>query len=339
MLRRASHRWSLRLAIGVLLGGLAWPREAVLGTYGSYTQARTGYTIAASITVGSMSEHSHEAELYREHEAEIDAQVRPQLALYGRWFERAFTQKHAYQGFLGALDRGRSTRQQWDYKNRLPAPLPRPAKPTQPVKGTPPTPPSPLAPLALPLGPRFGSARPIQIYLHMKLEATQLAQGRALVGFALAQSALGDGEDFRLPADGNTPLAQRLERAARGDSFRGQPLLLAALLFDVRERQAELARFAEDASQSAELRLLARLLLVGLRRESPTAADWQRFEDARAKLDRRSLWTWALVLTPTEEQAACEAELRKRLPLSDEDVRYYYREYVQGKEAKSPVKD
>ena len=124
-LGHAERVW-LGLAAALLL--LIWPREAILGTYGSYTLVRRGYTIAKSINVGSHSDHEREGEIFRSREAEIAAQVKPQLNQYDSFYARILTQPHPYAGWLAALDNGRTTAQQWDYKWRLPGPVVPPQK-------------------------------------------------------------------------------------------------------------------------------------------------------------------------------------------------------------------
>lgn len=307
------------LALAVLVALLAWPREAILGTYGTYLLPQHGYTLARAINVGSYSEPDHEDVVFHQREAAIDAQVKPLLALYKSWYERVFTQPHPYSGWLGAIDRERATKQQWDYRARLPGPTPLVRRQPADVPAL------------------DDSEGAMEVYVHMKPQRSPLAHGRALVGFALAQAFLGDGASFKLPQGQPPPLAQRLARAAHGDFFSGQSHLLAALLFDVRPRQPELVRFVEDKAQTAELRLLASLVLRGLRHEPWTPADWQRLSESRTQTDVRTLWTWALLLAPAEEQPAREAELRQRLPLSDEYERSYYREFVQGKVAPAPT--
>ena len=308
---QAKRVW-LGLAAASLL--LVWPREAILGTYGSYTLVRRGYTIAKPINVGSHSDHEREGEIFRSLETEIAAQVKPQLNQYDSFYARILTQPQPYAGWLAALDNGRTTAQPWDYRWRLPGPV------------VPPPQKDALGPLS-----GFGSAdAPPQIYVHMKPAATHLARGRALVGFALAQAFLGDGADFTLVRGETGPLAQRVQHAAHADSFSGQPAVVAALVLTARARQPELALLADDQNEPADARLLAGLVRLGLRHEPWTAADWQRVDAAKSAGDRRTLWTWVLLFTPAEEQPQREEELRKRLPLSESDTGYFYREFVQG---------
>lgn len=308
-LGQAERVW-LGLAAALLL--LIWPREAILGTYGSYTLVRRGYTIAKSINVGSHSDHEREGEIFRSREAEIAAQVSPQLNQYDSFYARILTQPHPYAGWLAALENGRTTAQPWDYKWRLPGPVVQSQK------------------AAVDPSPSFGSADAPQIYVHMKSAATHLGRGRALVGFALAQAFVGDGADFALVRGETGPLAPRVQHAAHADSFAGQPAVVANLVLTVRARQPELALLADDPTQPADVRLLAGLVRLGLRHEPWTAADWQRVEAAKSAGDRRTIWTWVLLFTPAEEQPQREDELRKRLPLSESDTGYFYREFVQG---------
>lgn len=288
-----------------------------MGTYGSYTLVRRGYTVTQDINIGAHSDHDREAEMFRSRESAIDAQVKPLLAMYEQWYGRIHTQKHPYTDWLGALDADRSAAKQWDYKARLPGPSRRKS-------------PDPRDPLAI--EPLLANVAP-QIYLHMRPGSSALARGRALLGFALAQSFLGDAKEFTLPAGATgsgTPLAQRAKHAASADSFSGQPRLVANFVFEARSRQDELARLVDDKAQSAEVRLLARLCLRGLRHESWDATDWQLVEQARSQLDRRTLWTWVLISAPAAEQAARERELRQRIPLSKDQEGYFYESFVTG---------
>lgn len=315
MRQRLLRMW---LALGVATGLLLWPREAILGTYGSYTLLRRGFTLATDINVGSYSVPTHEAEVFHERETAIAAQVKPHLAMYDAWYKRVGTGQHAYRGYLGALDAERTTQKQWDYKSRLPGPLPRPQ--TSAVSAL-------IEPIML-TGPADRNWP--QIYLHMRPSATPLAHGRALVGFTLAQLALGEDPGFVFPPAAVGGLSERLARVSRGDSFGGQAILLSALLFDVRARQPELAQLVEDPAATKESRLLAGLVLRGLRHEPFAPADWQRLEAAKKIIDQRTLWTWALLFCPDSAQAAHEDQLRQRLPLSDEHNNYFYRQFVKG---------
>lgn len=301
------------LAAGVVITLLAWPREARLGTYGSHTLVRRGFTVAADINVGAHSEPERETEIFRSREAAIDAQVKPLLPLYDRWYERVLAQKHPYAGRLAALDRARAAAKPGDYKWRLPAPVRRATAGADPGALLAAGPPSPL-----------------QLYLHMRAGSTGLARGRALIGFVLAQLALGASADLALPSPDSRPLAERVKHAAGADSFAGQPPLIAALLLEAHAQAAELERLVVDPGQTAETRLLARLCLIGLRHQSWTGADWQKVEQARAVTDRRTLWTWVLLFSEEAELAARESELRQHLPLADDDETYFYRGFLKG---------
>ncbi|MFO0575039.1 MAG: hypothetical protein U1A78_13710 [Polyangia bacterium] len=304
------------LAAGVVITLLAWPREARLGTYGSHTLVRRGFTLAADINVGSYSEPEHEAEIFRSRKAAIDAQARPLLPLYERWFERVLVQKHPYTGRLAALDRARAAARPSDYKWRLPAPVRRATGGADPGPG---------ALLAASPPPS-----PLKVYLHMRADATGLARGRALVGFVLAQLALGPSAELALESRDPRSLAERVKHAAGADSYAGQPHLIAALLMGAHAQAAEMERLAQDPGQSAETRLLARLCLIGLRHKAWASADWQKIEQARSATDRRTLWTWVLLFAEESELAAREAELRQRLPLNEDDETYFYRGFIKG---------
>lgn len=304
-----------RIALCVVLAILAWPREATLGTYGSYTLVRRGYTVAKDITVGSYSDHTREDIVFRQEEAEIGDSVKPHTAAYDKWFERVFTQKHPYADWLAALDRSRATPVQWDYKSRLPGPVWREA-PADPNR-------------VMPLKPYGGGGASPHVYLHMKADTPEVARGRALVGFALAQIAIGDTQEYTLHQADREPLPQRIEYAARADSFAGQPRLVATLLLEARTRQAELAKIVADKAQTADVRMLARLCQSALRHEPLVESDWQLLREVKSA-DIRTLWTWMLIFVPAAEQPAREAALRQQLPLP-KDYDSYYREYVQGK--------
>jgi hypothetical protein len=167
----------------------------------------------------------------------------------------------------------------------------------------------------------------------MKADAPQLDQGRALVGFALAQAGFGDEPTFlaATPADSRT-LAQRLEYLVSADSFAGQPRLVAWAIVHARAEQQALDRLAGDPMARAPVRLLARLIAGGLRHERLPDALWPLAVDAARTTDVRTVWTWLLVFVPTIDARATELGLRKRLPLSDEHERYFYSEYVAGRQ-------
>jgi hypothetical protein len=300
------------LAAGVVIALLTWPREARLGTYGSHTLVRRGFTVAADINVGSHSDPAREDEIFRSRGAAIDAQVRPLLPLYTSFYERALAHKHAYAGRLGALDRARATAMPWDYRWRLPAPVRRATA-------------AGADPGSLLIAPPL---TPLQLYLHMRADATELARGRALIGFVLAQLALGDSAELVLPAADPRPLAERVKHTAGADSFAGQPHLIGALLIAARGQASELLRLVEDPAMGAEVRLLARLCLIGLRHQAWTPADWHKVAAARSAVDRRTLWTWVLLFAEESELAAHEAELRRQVPLSEDDESSFYRRFV-----------
>ena len=172
---------------------------------------------------------------------------------------------------------------------------------------------------------------PLQLYLHMRAGATGLARGRALVGFVLAQLALGPSAELTLEKSRDPrPLAERVKHAAGADSYAGQPHLIAALLMGAHAQADEMERLTQDLGQSPETRLLAQLCLIGLRHRAWASTDWQKVEQARSATDRRTLWTWVLLFTEETELAARESELRQRLPLDDDDEAHFYRGFLQG---------
>jgi hypothetical protein len=291
---------------------LAWllvAAPAVAGTYGSYTLARTGYTVAQEISVGYMSNHEHEAEVYRERQAAAEKSIAPLVGMYDVWFARAARNKHAYRGWLAALDVTRAKLADGDYQQRMPAPKPRRKD-------------------ELVVSLQRGNS----IYLHMRADSTPLARTRALVGFALAQASFGDGADFTLTSKNDQPLVEQLDRAARS-GFHDAGWSLAPLILDMRERSADLARFAADTTQKAEQRLLARLLSLALAGKSWSAGDWPLVDAAAKESDSRSIWTWIFVFSPTDAQPRQEIELRKRAPLDDAGERYFYKEFVLGQKS------
>lgn len=92
----------LAICVGALF--VLWPREGIVGSYGTYTSSRKGYTIAKEISVGAMSNHAEEGNVYRRREQAIDARVRPLLPLVDAWVARVRGGRHAYGGWLGAID-------------------------------------------------------------------------------------------------------------------------------------------------------------------------------------------------------------------------------------------
>jgi hypothetical protein len=280
------------------------PREAVTGTYGSYTLVRKGYTVSCPINVGSMSPHSEEAVRYAEKEKRAEAAVLPALAVYDRYFERAASGRHAYSDWLGALDAARGSALQEDYKFRVPGPE------------TPPSPP--------PEGRRVPlmatqSLADCDVYLHMKKTATGLERGRALVGFVLAEIALGDEKNLLLPRRRDSWSArQSLDWASRADFYSGQAWAIGQVLFSIAKRAPELSAAAEDRSAPDEVRLLARMIEMGLKRGAPSEEDWALVKSGSSRLDARTLWTWPLFFGPSAARADSVARLKAAAPVQDE---------------------
>jgi hypothetical protein len=50
------------IALGIAVA-IAWPVEVIVGTYGAFKLARTGYTIAMELSIGSYSDSDRQAEL------------------------------------------------------------------------------------------------------------------------------------------------------------------------------------------------------------------------------------------------------------------------------------
>lgn len=313
-LRTARTRQASRAAWVAFVGVCIFSKEAVLGTYGSYSNPRRGYTLSVAINIGSHSDHSREAPLLAEKQTQSEQLLQPLVSRFDAWVERPRAQKHPYGDWLAALDWQRTKALPWDYISRLPAPIPRPTADYA------------LSPLSLPSQP--------ELYLHMKPQAPNLARGRALVGFALAQAFLGDTPDLTLPDGPKWPLAERLRYAATADSYSGQPRLLAALILAARGRDGELLAYADDPTKPPHLRLLAGLIGQSLRAAPLSAASWQQLDAAKSAADRRTLWTWMLTLTPAAAQPQVEQELRQRLPLAsagaDQDKTDFYREFIRG---------
>jgi hypothetical protein len=176
--------------------------------------------------------------------------------------------------------------------------------------------------------------RGLELYLHMKEGVAPAAEARALVGFVLAEIALGDPRELALPPTtwprDTRPLAARVERAVRADSYTGQPAIVAAMLVDGRGHEAELEAIAADEAKSGGTRALAAIVARALRGKAWSAGDWALVEAARADVDRRTLWAWALMLVSDGEEAARIGELKRRVPLSDEETRSFFREWVAG---------
>jgi hypothetical protein len=299
MARRAVFSW------WICFSALAWA-----GSYGSYKEPRAGYTIAKDVSVGSMSDHSREADAMKAKEAAAKQMIAPLCAPLDAWVARA-RGVAAYRGWLKAWDPSRRTSSLPDYKWRLPAPF---AK--QPPAEDSPT----------------GSydPSPLILCLHMQPSTTQLARGRALVGFALAEAELGDGA-LRLPTepglDTVDKIATLLDQLDHSDGYAGQPSLVATGILFLAHQQAVLAKIAADAKQAATVRLLARAMLHGYRRDAWTEADWA-LAAAAVKGDPRQTWTWILLFADDKDLAATRAELARRFPLSDEHQRYFVGEWL-----------
>jgi len=299
-----------KTARSVLVAGsaavlLLVPREARTGTYGSYDLVRKGYTVSCPINVGSHEPHEEEAVQYAAKQKQLEAAVLPAVAVYDRYFERAASGRHAYSDWLGALDAARVSARQDDYKFRLPGPqTPMPA-------------PAPVR-LLSPRGPSQ-SLENCDVYLHMKKTATGLERGRALVGFVLAQLALGDEKGLLLPRRRDSWSArQSLDWASRADFYSGQAWALGEILFPVARRAPELSAAAEDRAAPDEVRLLARMISMGLRRGAPSEEDWALVKSSSSRLDARTLWTWPLFFCPTDALPAIGARLKELAPVQDE---------------------
>jgi hypothetical protein len=304
----------MRTLAVALLVFVAAPAHA--GSYGSYVEPRKGYSIAKDVSVGAMSDHRQEADVYRNKEERAKKQIAALVPMYDAWVARASARK-GYAGWLGAWDRDRANARQSDYKWRIPGP--RHIKPTNPD------------PLALELD----DGRGLQIYLHVKPSATQVQRGRALVGFALAEAEAGDDALTKLGdedlAATKEAAATRLDRAEHFDSFAGQPASMAGAVLALARAQGQLVALVSDAKTTPSTRLLARLLLHGYKRDVWTAADWTLAEACEPDLDRRMLWTWLLVFNDEASATGLRAELQRRWPLSEEDKRYFLAEFVDGK--------
>lgn len=280
------------------------PREARTGTYGSYTLVRKGYTVACPINVGSMQPHSEESVRFAAKEKQAAAAVLPAVAVYDRYFERAASERHAYSDWLGALDASRDSARQEDYKFRVPGPQ------------TPP-PPAPARSLS-PLGPTM-SLENCDVYLHMKKKSTGLERGRALVGFVLAEIAQGDEKGLLLPRRRDSWSArQSLDWASRADFYSGQAWAMGEVLFSIARRAPELSAAAKDPAAPDEIRLLARMIEMGLKRGSPSDEDWALVKSSNTRLDGRTLWTWPLFFSPPDALPAVTARLKEAAPIKDD---------------------
>jgi|GEM_PF-2305251 len=288
------------------------PREARTGTYGSYTLVRKGYTVSCPTDVGSMWPHSAEAVEYAAKQKRAEAAVTSASAVYDRYFARAADGPHGYSGWLGALDAARACARPEDYQFRVPGPQ---------------KPPPAVRPGPLPLV-KTASLENCDVYLHMKKTATGLERGRAVVGFVLAQIALGDEKDLLLPRRRDSWTArQSLDWAGGADYYSGQARALGEILFSVARRAPELSAVAVDPTAPEPVRLLARMIELGLKRDAPSREDWALVQSSASRIDRRTLWTWPLFFSPASSLPVVAARLQESAPVQDETFR---RSFLEG---------
>ena len=270
---------------------MAWPREGIVGTYGTFVFPLEGFSLAQDITIGSHSDHTREGPMLEQEQQALLAATRPHAALYQRWFNRVLTKEQPYADWLGALDVKRRRGQPWDYKARFPAPLPV-------TKGE-----RALDPFSK-----------LQVYVHLAPRESDLAHARALVGFTLAQLAAGDLDGLAWPAAKPPALAERLGRGGSADSYRGQGITLASALVDVRASMAQLNGVVADETQLPEVRALAAVLAAAHARRPLTDADLDLLVRARIVVDARTLCVWALATQPKAHEKALLTQLEVKLP-------------------------
>lgn len=279
--------WVSCLALLVIV----WPREGIVGTYGTFVFPLEGFSIAQDITIGSHSDHAREGPMLEQEQQALLAATRPHAALYQRWFSRVLAKDQPYADWLGALDVKRRTALQWDYKARFPAPLPV-------TKGE-----RPLDPFSK-----------LQVYVHLAPKESDLAHARAVVGFTLAQLAAGDVDGLAWPAAKPPALSERLARVGRADSYPGQGIAIASALVDLRASLGQLNGVAADETQPPEVRALAAVLAAAHARRPLTDADLDLLVRARTAVDARSLCVWALATQPKAHEKALLARLEVKLP-------------------------
>lgn len=272
---------------------MLWPREGLVGTYGTFVLPLEGLSLAQDITIGSHSDHTREGPMLEERKQALDAATQPHAALYQRWFNRVLAKEQPWADWLGALDVKRRSELQWDYKARLPAPRPV-TKSDGPMTIDP-----------------FGK---LQVYLHLSARESDLAHARAVVGFTLAQLELGELDGLAWPAAKPPEMAERLGRVGRADSFRGQAIAVASALVDLRASMAQLAGLVADEQQPADVRALAAVLSAARARRALTDADLDLLVKARTTVDARSLCVWALATQPKANEKAVLAQLEAKLP-------------------------
>ena len=274
---------------------VGWPEEGRVGSYGTWTLSRPGFTIARAIRVGEMSDPAREAEVVRAQEARAAQATAPQVKALEAWFSRVRAARGRGVGWLDALDVGRATPADGDYRARLPGPV---------AAVTAVAPPDVVAP----------EVDDFALWLHMRADAAPVAVARALAGVALGACDIGEAKLVQAPR----PLAQRLAWAVDGDGEADQPWIVASLLFETCGRLRELDAVASDEEATAGVRALARLLRQALSESRIGHADWELLARAGADVGPTKVWVWVLMLGPASEQAARRAELERRVALDAE---------------------
>jgi hypothetical protein len=93
---------------------------------------------------------------------------------------------------------------------------------------------------------------------------------------------------------------------------------MGEILFSVAKRAPELSAAAEDRSAPDEVRLLARMIEMGLKRGAPSEEDWALVKSGAGRLDARTIWTWPLFFGPPGSRTAVAARLKETAPVQDD---------------------
>jgi len=232
----ANKRWH-RISHGLLAVGIIIlaSKEAIVGTYGSYTNVREGYTLAKDIAIGSLNSFNPkfdkskaEANALVEKQQSAERNVEPFLKDLDALYARVFSTHHPFEDRLSAIDNARATASDEDFRCRVPAPIP----------------------------------ESYQLYIHMKPGEPALRQFRGLIGWALAQVYLGG---YRCDATAGW-LIQKLPSLEPGE--------LAAFILQAQSHRDVLEKIAQDLSQNPSARFRAALLLSAYKNQVPSDHEW-----------------------------------------------------------------
>ncbi len=262
--------------------------NARAGTYGSFNRVQKGYTVSVDLPIGSMSgpdPGAAEAAALERRQDEMASELAPLFPFYEKVFRRVLEAAHPYKDWLGALDASRAKRHEEDYLARIPAPV---------------------------RHKNDAMLRQPMWHLHLATKLSLIAQGRAIVGFALAQVFLGS-DGFTWPEAPGT-FREALSRVEKTDFYSGQAIAVAAGLLDPRATAPALVAILTDTTAPATEQLLARLMLHGKNLDVFADSDWALVTKAqKAGCDPRTLWTWVLLFATPGEMPALTAQLRQRV--------------------------